>query len=148
MAPLKLQSSFRLVITAQQKEARDALYNFLISQEDVNTANQDTLSTLFHSLLVSFLIQELPLQEKLTSIMELARLISCIDESGGIVDAEDVTPLLAGYQYGLRTICLHHTRLQYEKNEKYVAWKPRSKEELVGGEVMESTEAAGESLKE
>lgn len=148
IAPCKVQQSFRIVITVQQKEARDALHDFLLSQKVIDQADQDALSILFHSLLVSFLTQELPLQERLRSVMEVARLISCIHDDGGIINARSVTSLLAGYQYGLRTICVHHTRLQYEEKEKYVAWKPESKDEWMGGEVVIGTEAAGKSFHE
>jgi hypothetical protein len=148
IAPQDVQRSFRIVITAQQKEARDALHDFLLAQQDIEQADQDDLSTLFHSLLVSFLTQELPLQEKLSSVLEVARLIFCIHDNGGIISARLVTSLLAGHQYALRTICVHYTRLQYEEKEKYVAWKPESKEDWVGGEVVRGIEAAGKSFQE
>jgi hypothetical protein len=148
IAPYRVQQSFRIVITVQQKEARDALCNFLLSQEDIDKVDQNALSILFHSLLVSFLTQELPLQERMTSVMEVARLISCIHENGGIINARSVTSALAGYQYGLRTTCIHHTRLQYEEKEEYVAWKPENKDEWVGGEVVRGIEVAGKSFQE
>lgn len=135
---LALQKCISLKITQAQKAARDALDEYLqdlSSDRETFTVRSNIFDSLLFQLLVTLLEEEIPLERKLDTPMELARLLSNLVDDGGIKDASTATQTLAAHQYMLRTVGIQKGRLAFENTSVYKPWV--SKNIFVGGEVIQ-----------
>lgn len=133
-----LQKCISIKITPAQGEARDALDDYLQNLSSNGSGlrvRSNTFDGLLFQLFVTLLEEEIPLERKLDTPMELARLFSNLMDDGGVKDASTSTQTLAANQYMLRTIGIQTGRLAFEGKRTYEPWS--SKDNFVGGEVTQ-----------
>jgi hypothetical protein len=102
----------RLPCTPDQRRAAGDLWDFFMSAPDGGELGSATLSKLVHRFLKAILQACTPVTNKMGTLMELATMFRFMKPDGSFINAREMTSILAGGQYVLRSIAAHIVRLK------------------------------------